>query len=121
MAGSVLQQVSSLVGPNYVSTDPDVLACRSVDHTGRYRGHASALVRPGSADEVAGVLQLCRDAGVHVTIQGGRTSLVAGTVPEHDDVLLSTERLSAISDVDTAEQRVRLRAGGTLGGGPGGG
>ena len=28
-----------------------------------------------------------------MTVQGGRTSLVAGTVPEHDDVLLSTERL----------------------------
>src|SRR5882757_559607 len=114
MAPSVLPQVSSLVGTNYVSTDPDVLAGRSVDHTGRYRGHASALVRPGSADEVAGVLQLCRDAGVHVTIQGGRTSLVAGTVPEHDDVLLSTERLSAISDVDTTERRIEAGAGATL-------
>src|ERR1700728_3709522 len=114
MAASVLQQLSSLVGANYVSTDPDVLAGRSVDHTGRYRGHASALVRPGSADEVAGVLQLCRDAGVHVTIQGGRTSLVAGTVPEHDDVLLSTERLGALGDVDTVERRVEGGAGATL-------
>src|ERR1700690_2929963 len=114
MAANVLQQLSSLVGANYVSTDPDVLAGRSVDHTGRYRGHASALVRPGSADEVAGVLQLCRDAGVHVTIQGGRTSLVAGTVPEHDDVLLSTERLSAISDVDSTERRIEAGAGATL-------
>jgi FAD/FMN-containing dehydrogenase len=114
MVPSVLQQVSSLVGTNYVSTDPDVLDGRSVDHTGRYHGHASALVRPGSADEVAGVLRLCRDAGVHVTIQGGRTSLVAGTVPEHDDVLLSTERLSAISDVDTTERRIEAGAGATL-------
>src|SRR6202044_340909 len=114
MTPNVLQQVSSLVGAKYVSTDADVLAGRSVDHTGRYRGHASALVRPGSADEVAGVLQLCRDAGVHVTIQGGRTSLVAGTVPEHDDVLLSTERLSAISDVDTTERRIEAGAGPTL-------
>src|SRR5271155_4880040 len=70
MAPSVLQQVSSLVGPNYVSTDPDVLAGRSVDHTGRYRGRAGALVRPGSAAEVAEVLRVCRDAGTHVTVQG---------------------------------------------------
>ncbi len=114
MAADVLQQVSSLVGANYVSTDPDVLAGRSVDHTGRYRGHASALVRPGSAGEVAEVLRVCRDAGAHVTIQGGRTSLVAGTVPEHDDVLLSTERLCAVGDVDTTERRVRAGAGATL-------
>jgi FAD/FMN-containing dehydrogenase len=114
MDPSVLQKVSSLVGPNHVSTDPDVLAGRSVDHTGRYRGRASALVRPGSADEVAEVLRLCRDAGTNVTIQGGRTSLVAGAVPEYDDVLLSTERLCAISDVDTIERRVEAGAGATL-------
>jgi FAD/FMN-containing dehydrogenase len=114
MTPSVLQKVSSLVGASHVSTDPDVLAGRSVDHTGRYRGRASALVRPGSADEVAEVLRVCRDAGTHVTIQGGRTSLVAGTVPEHDDVLLSTERLRAISDVDTTERRIEVGAGATL-------
>ena len=114
MAADVLQQVSSLVGANYVNTDPDVLAARSVDYTGRYRGHASALVRPGSAGEVAEVLRVCRDAGAHVTIQGGRTSLVAGTVPEHDDVLLSTERLCGVGDVDTTERRVTAGAGATL-------
>jgi FAD/FMN-containing dehydrogenase len=114
MTPSVLQQVSSLVGAKHVSTDPDVLAGRSVDHTGRYRGRASALVRPGSADDLAEVLRLCRDAGTHVTVQGGRTSLVAGTVPEHDDILLSTERLCAISEVDTTERRIEAGAGATL-------
>src|SRR3984957_18313000 len=116
MASSVLRTMSSVVGPSHVSTDPDVLAGRSVDHTGRYRGRASALVRPGSADEVAEVLRVCRDAGAHVTVQGGRTSLVAGTVPEHDDVLLSTERLSGLGDIDTVERRVEVGAGATLAG-----
>jgi FAD/FMN-containing dehydrogenase len=114
MTPSVLRTVSSVVGPSHVSTDHDVLAGRSVDHTGRYRGRASALVRPGSADEVAEVLRVCRDAGTHVTIQGGRTSLVAGTVPERDDVLLSTERLCTVGDVDTIERRVEAGAGATL-------
>ncbi|HZE15926.1 MAG TPA: FAD-binding oxidoreductase, partial [Mycobacterium sp.] len=111
---SLVQGLVAAVGASHVSTDPDVLAGRSVDHTGRYRGRASALVRPGSGDEVAGVLRVCRDAGAHVTIQGGRTSLVAGTVPEYDDVLLSTERLSTIGDVDTVERRIEVGAGATL-------
>lgn len=110
----VLASLAGVVGSRHVSTDPDVLAGRSIDHTGRYRGRASVLVRPGSADEAAEVLRICRDAGAHVTIQGGRTSLVAGTVPEHDDVLLSTERLSAVGDVDTAERRIEVGAGATL-------
>ncbi|OBG34687.1 FAD-binding oxidoreductase [Mycobacterium sp. E3198] len=113
MPGS-LGDLTGIVGSNHVITDADVLAGRSVDHTGRYRGRASALVRPGSAEEVAAVLRACRDAGAHVTVQGGRTSLVAGTVPEHDDVLLSTERLCAVGEVDTVERRVSAGAGAAL-------
>ena len=82
MSASLAESLALVVGRAHVSVDPDVLEGRSVDHTGRYRGRASALVRPGSPDEVAAVLRECRDAGAHVTIQGGRTSLVAGTVPE---------------------------------------
>ncbi|MCW2690705.1 MAG: FAD/FMN-dependent dehydrogenase [Mycobacterium sp.] len=111
MSETLTDRLSAIVGSAHVSTDADVLAGRSVDHTGRYSGKASALVRPGTADEVAAVLRACRDAGAHITVQGGRTSLVAGTVPEHDDVLLSTERLTEIGDIDTAERRIQVGAG----------
>jgi FAD/FMN-containing dehydrogenase len=114
MTEALTHRLTAIVGAKFVSTDPDVLSGRCVDYTGRYRGRAAALVRPGSDDEVASVLRECRDAGVCVTVQGGRTSLVAGTVPEHDDVLLSTERLSDVGGVDTVERRVRAGAGATL-------
>ena len=111
---ALVDRLAAIVGAAQISVDPDVLAARSVDWTGRYLGHATALVRPGTADAVAAVLRTCRDAGAYVTVQGGRTSLVAGTVPEHNDVLLSTERLIDIDDVDTSRQRVRAGAGVTL-------
>lgn len=111
---SLTARLAGVVGNAHVSTDPDVLSARSVDHTGRYRGRASALVRPGSAEEVADVLVACRDAGAYVTIQGGRSSLVAGTVPEHDDVLLSTERLRDVGEVDVVDRRMSVGAGVTL-------
>jgi len=111
---ALTERLAAIAGTTHVIVDPDVLAARSVDWTGRYRGHAGALVRPGTADEVAAVLRTCRDAGAYVTVQGGRTSLVAGTVPQHDDVLLSTERLTGIGAVDTASRRVRAGAGVTL-------
>ena len=114
LSGALIEELAAIVGARQVSTDPDVLSGRALDYTGRYRGHAGALVRPGSADEVAAVLRCCRDAGAYVTVQGGRTSLVAGTVPEHHDVLVSTERLTTIEPVDTVERRVRVGAGATL-------
>lgn len=114
MTSTPAERLQAIVGSAHVVTDPDVLDGRSVDYTGRYRGRASALVRPGSADEVAAVLRECRAAEVCVTVQGGRTSLVAGTVPEHEDVLLSTERLTKIGEVDATERRVRAGSGVTL-------
>lgn len=110
----MLRSLANAVGSSHVVTDSDVLDGRSVDHTGRYRGRASALVRPGSTDQVAEVLLVCRDAGAYVTVQGGRTSLVAGTVPEHGDVLLSTERLRTLGAADTAERCIEVGAGVTL-------
>ncbi|MGV0625665.1 FAD-binding oxidoreductase [Mycolicibacter minnesotensis] len=114
MTANLLRALAAAVGPAHLTDDPDVLAGRSADHTGRYRGRARALVRPGSPAEVAAVLRLCRDTGTHVTVQGGRTSLVAGTVPEHHDVLLSTERLDTLGEVDVTERRVSAGAGVTL-------
>ena len=107
-------QLRSIVGTAHLSDDPDVVGARCVDYTGRYRGVAALLVRPGDAEEVAAVLRACRDAGRCVTVQGGCTSLVAGTVPEHDDVLLSTERLTELGPVDITERRIRAGAGVTL-------
>lgn len=112
--GTLAGRLRGVVGGTHVSADPDVLSARSVDWTGRYRGAAALLVRPGSGQEVAAVLGLCREAGAFVTVQGGRTSLVAGTVPEHDDVLLSTERLTAVGAVDPVQRRIRVGAGVTL-------
>ncbi len=103
-----------IVGERYVSTDADVLAGRTIDQTGRYRGIASVLVRPGSAEEVAAILKACKEHDHPVTTQGGRTSMVAGTVTEHDDVLLSTERLTDIGLIDTVDRRIRVGSGVTL-------
>ncbi|MGH3722537.1 MAG: FAD-binding oxidoreductase [Mycobacterium sp.] len=111
---ALVDALVQIVGDRYVSTDADVLAGRVVDHTGRYSGAASILVRPGSTEEVAAILQTCKEHGQPVTTQGGRTSMVAGTVPEHDDVLLSTERLTDIGPIDTVDRRVRVDAGVTL-------
>lgn len=111
---ALVDALVQIVGDRYVSTDADVLTGRTIDHTGRYRGAASLLIRPGSATETGAILKACKAHGTPVTTQGGRTSMVAGTVPEHDDVLLSTERLTEIGTIDTIDRRVRVGSGVTL-------
>lgn len=107
-------KLAAIVGSAHVLTDPDVVAGWSADWTGRDHGAARAVVRPEDAAQVAETLNLCRGEGIPVTIRGGGTSLVSGTVPRSSDVLLSTSRLAEVGEVDSTHNCVRVGAGTTL-------
>ena len=113
MTEGLLAVLRAAIGAEAVVTDPSILATHEVDWTGRFRGKAVALVRPGSAAEVGEVLRACGAAGVGVVPQGGNTGLVAGAVP-HGSVVLSTARLDAIGEVDRAAGELTAGAGVTL-------
>ncbi|MFT4088017.1 MAG: FAD-binding oxidoreductase, partial [Gordonia sp. (in: high G+C Gram-positive bacteria)] len=117
MAG-LLDSLAAVVGPSHVVTDPSVAASFLTDWTGRWTGRALAVVRPGSTDEVAGVVRRCAAAGVAICPQGGNTGLVGGSVPPDDDarpaIVLSTTRLTGLDPVDVAGRTVGAGAGVTL-------
>jgi FAD/FMN-containing dehydrogenase len=97
---SSFEAFEEVVGREHVLTDPDIVASYVVDWTGRYRGHSPAVVRPGSTEEVAGVLSICAASGIAVTPQGGKTGLVGGSVPLEGEVVLSLTRLTSVGEVD---------------------
>lgn len=111
--------LSAIVGPEHVLTDPALMAQYVVDWSGRWRGSAALVVRPGSTAEVAAVLRTCHEHGVPVVPQGGNTGLVAGSVPAtHSDplpVVLSTRRLDSLGEVDDLSGQVTVGAGALLG------
>jgi len=104
-----VKRLRAVVGAPHVVIDPDVMASYGTDWTGRFRGVPAAVVRPGTASEVAEVVAICRDAGIAIVPQGGNTGLVGGGVPLHGEVIVSLRRLSWIADVD--EQGGQLTAG----------
>lgn len=113
MSDDIGRALRAAIGENAVVTDPGVVAAHEVDWTGRFRGHALALVRPASAAEVGEAVRVCTAAGVAVVPQGGNTGLVGGAVP-HDAVVLSTARLDALGEVDGVADAVTAGAGATL-------
>jgi FAD/FMN-containing dehydrogenase len=72
------------------------------------------VVRPGSFDEVAAVVALCRAEGVALVPQGGNTGLVGGGVPLAGEVVVSLQRMRDVGAVDTAAQQVTAGAGATI-------
>jgi FAD/FMN-containing dehydrogenase len=113
LSGSLIGSLASIVGAEHVLTG-DAAAGYAVDWTGRFRGQAAAVVRPGDTAAVAAVLALCRDAGVPVVPQGGNTGLVGGGVPLHGEVVLSLARLRDLALVDREASQVTAGAGVTL-------
>jgi FAD/FMN-containing dehydrogenase len=104
-----------VVGPEHVLDDPDVTVSYATDWTRRFTGEASLVVRPGSSEEVAGVVRACAEAATPVVPQGGNTGLVGGSVPRGEPmVVLSTRRLTALGDVDAGAAQVTLGAGVTM-------
>jgi FAD/FMN-containing dehydrogenase len=111
---ALLDELRAVVGPNHVLTDPDQTAGFSVDWTGRFRGAAAAVVRPGSTEEVAAIVRACGASRVALVPQGGNTGLVGGGVPLAGELVLSLTRLDALSAVDVAAAQVTAGAGVTL-------
>lgn len=110
----MLDELAEIVGPSHVLTDTDTVAGYVTDWTGRWHGSASAVVRPGTTDEVAAVVRACAAAGAAIVPQGGNTGLVGGSVPTRGEVVLSLRRLDTILDVDPVGFTIAAGAGVTV-------
>src|SRR5205807_8885928 len=107
----LLTSLADIVGRPHVLTADDERAPFETDWTGRFRGSAAAVARPGSTEQVAAVLDLCRREGVAVVPQGGNTGLVGGSVPLAGELVMSLQRLREIGEVDRTAQQVTVGAG----------
>ena len=97
----------------HVLTDPDVTAGYAVDWTGRFRGRAPVVLRPGTTAEVAVLVALARRYRVALVPQGGNTGLVGGGVPLAGEVVVSLGRFGAV-EVDGLASQATAGAGVTL-------
>ena len=109
----VLARLKSVLGEGGWSQDPARLAPKLVEWRDRWTGETPLLVLPRSTAEVAAVVGICAQAGVAITPQGGNTGLVGGQIPQ-GEVLLSTERLNRIRDLDLDDELLVAEAGVTL-------
>ncbi len=73
-------------------------------------GEAPALLKPGTPDEVSRLLQLASEHSVAVVTQGAHTGLVRAATPA-GQVLLSTERLRGVFELDPLDRSLRVSTG----------
>src|SRR5690348_4391630 len=107
-----VEALRAAVGAAHVLTGADAQAYET-DWRGRYRGHALAVVRSGSTEEVAAVVRVCAHAKIPIVPHGGNTGLCGGATPDDSGraVILSLQRMNRIRGIDTDNDTMEVDAG----------
>ena len=63
-------------------------------------GSSQVLLRPKTTNEVSAILRYCNGRQLAVVPQGGNTGLVGGSVPVFDEIILSTQLMNKVINVD---------------------
>jgi FAD/FMN-containing dehydrogenase len=112
-ADAFLAEAATLLGPRWLTTDPERMDVWLTDWRGRYTGRALALASPASTAEVAALVTLCAAHGVPIVPQGGNSGMAGGATPDASGtaLLLSLRRMDAIRMLDAAAGQVVCEAG----------
>ena len=107
----IIEALKKTVGEAHVLTDD--LGPYANDWRKKYYGKPLAVVKPGSAEEVAAVVKLCAETGTPIVPQAGNTGLVGGGVPDESgrQLVLNVSRLNRVLEVDTVNNTMTVEAG----------
>lgn len=121
---SIVQGLAALLGPDRVSTDPHLLARRSVDTwplrlvqqvVGAQWPAPLCVVQPRSTGEVAGCLRYLNQRGVAAVPYGGGSGVQGGAQPPAGSVVVDLSQMNRILALDQDNLSVTAQAGVVLG------
>jgi FAD/FMN-containing dehydrogenase len=109
----IVESLAAIVGENNVITDAAGMEGFLREPRDLFHGKALCVVRPGSTQEVAAVLELCHETETSVVPQGGNTGLVGGQVPgaSGGSIVLSLTRMRSLREIDPASNTMTVEAG----------
>ncbi|EBA08595.1 FAD-binding oxidoreductase [Sagittula stellata] len=110
LAGAVTE-LAEVLGPKGIFTQAGDRARYASDQSGLVGDTPVAVLRPASTEEVSRVLAICSRHRIGVVPQGGRTGLSGGACSPQDAVVLSTERMSGVVEVDREAMTLTAWAG----------
>ena len=115
----LLVAFEAIVGPANVLTaqraeaaaTADVYADYGRDHTEDLYFAPDVVLRPADTDEISQIMRLCHAHRIPVTPRGAGTGLSGGALPIHHGVVLSTERLNKIIQIDERNLQATVEPG----------
>ncbi|XP_044147759.1 D-2-hydroxyglutarate dehydrogenase, mitochondrial [Bufo gargarizans] len=97
--------------PGRVVTHEGDLKAHNIDWLRTVRGRSKVLLKPRTTEEVSQILKYCNQRDLAVTPQGGNTSLVGGSIPVFDEILISTALMDQVISFDDISGALVCQAG----------
>lgn len=95
-----------IVGERFVFVDEESLTDYGHDETENLSFPPEVVIKPRTAEEISAILKICNKEKIPVTPRGAGTGLSGGALPHLGGVLLSTERMNSILDIDERNLQV---------------
>jgi len=112
------KDLAEIVGQERVTTDPFETSFYTADFVPVppqirrfFDTTPRAVVKPGTTEDVARVLAYCHASRLPLTVRGGGTSGLFGSVPKKGGIVLDTTGLTRIVEIDGGRSRVTVEAG----------
>ncbi len=109
---TLIQRLQERIPADRIQLDPAVVASYAHDEA-EWAPHGTplVLVRPRTAEEVQEVVRACIEYGVPVVPRGAGTGLSGGANAVEGCVVLSTEAMTAITEIDPVERLAVVQPG----------
>jgi D-lactate dehydrogenase (cytochrome) len=109
---ALVAQLTALLGDDAVIGDVAQMPAYLNEPRKRFHVPALAVARPSSVEQVQALCRWANDAEVPLIPQSGNTGLVGAQVPlSGDEVIVSTQRLDRVREVNAAAGHMTLEAG----------
>lgn len=107
----IVERLQSIAGKNNVLFDAEALELYSHDQTPNVKADPEVVVRVTSANQVAEIFRLAQQAHIPVTPRGAGYGLSGGAIPQLGGIVLSTEKMNRILEIDKENLMVTVEPG----------
>jgi glycolate oxidase len=106
-----LSRFKTIIGDAYVLYDEDTRTHYGHDETEALSFPPEAVLKPRTAFEISEILKICNKDHIPVTPRGAGTGLSGGALPCLGGILISTERMNSILQIDEQNLQVITEPG----------
>ncbi len=106
-----IDSFKTIVGEQFIFADEENLYKYSHDETEHLHYLPEVVIKPRSAEEISEIFKICNQYKVPVTPRGAGTGLSGGALPHLGGVLISTERMNSILNIDERNLQVTTEPG----------